>query len=73
MLQSQLHGLRNADNNPLYRTVARESISEILRDFIKPDLHALLEKVGPGGEFLDEADGREVNPANCAIRLKEIQ
>jgi N-acylglucosamine 2-epimerase len=39
-------------------------IDEIERDFMKPDLRAVLETVGPNGEFLDHFDGRMLNPGH---------
>jgi N-acylglucosamine 2-epimerase len=41
------------------------SIAEIERDFMKPDLQALLEVVGPNGEILDHAEGRTLNPGHA--------
>lgn len=40
-------------------------ISEIERDFFKPDLKALMETVGPRGEVLDHLDGRVLNPGHA--------
>jgi N-acylglucosamine 2-epimerase len=40
-------------------------IAEIERDFLKPELQALLEVVGPGGEVLDHHDGRTLNPGHA--------
>jgi N-acylglucosamine 2-epimerase len=41
------------------------AIEEIERDFMKPDLEAVLETVGPGGEVLDHLDGRILNPGHA--------
>lgn len=41
------------------------SIARIERDFYKPELGALLELVGPGGEILDHFDGRTLNPGHA--------
>ncbi|MBN2508140.1 MAG: AGE family epimerase/isomerase [Verrucomicrobia bacterium] len=41
------------------------SIAEIARDFLKPQLAALMETVGPAGEILDHADGRTLNPGHA--------
>ena len=41
------------------------SIEEIRRDFVHPELEAVLETVGPGGEFLDHFDGRLLNPGHA--------
>lgn len=40
-------------------------ISEIERDFFKPELRALLEMTGPGGEVIDHAEGRCLNPGHA--------
>ena len=41
------------------------AIDEIRRDFVKPDLGAIMETVGPGGEILDHFDGRTLNPGHA--------
>lgn len=41
------------------------SIAEIERDFLKPQLEALMEVVGPGGEMMDHFDGRQLNPGHA--------
>ena len=40
-------------------------IDEISRLFLKPDLRAVMETVGPGGEILDHFDGRTLNPGHA--------
>lgn len=57
--------LRRSDQDPLYVKVVDESIHEVLEHFVKPEFKALLENVGPQGEFLDEPAGREVNPGHA--------
>jgi len=57
--------LQQVDDDPIYRQVQEESIREVLDDFVKPELQVLLENVGPNGEFLDEPDGRQVNPGHA--------
>ena len=42
-----------------------EAVDEIQRDFLKPDLEAVMETVGPGGEVLDHFDGRMLNPGHA--------
>lgn len=39
-------------------------IAEIERDFMKPEFEAVLESVGPNGEFYDHFDGRMLNPGH---------
>jgi N-acylglucosamine 2-epimerase len=41
------------------------AIGEIQHDFLKPRLKALLECVGPNGQFIDHADGRLLNPGHA--------
>lgn len=57
--------LRQVDDDPLCEQVIDDAIREVLNDFVKPEFSCLLEAVGPGGEFLDEPDGREVNPGHA--------
>lgn len=40
-------------------------IDRIRRDFMKPELRALLETVGPNGEFIDHQGGRTINPGHA--------
>jgi len=40
-------------------------IAEIERDFMKPEFEAVLESVGPNGEFSDHFDGRMLNPGHA--------
>lgn len=57
--------LRRADPDPYYDEIIEQSIQEVFRDFVKPEFKALLENVGPNGEFLDEPQGREINPGHA--------
>ncbi len=41
------------------------SISEIERDFLKPEHEALMEVVAPDGSVLDHIDGRTLNPGHA--------
>ncbi|MGN6385658.1 MAG: AGE family epimerase/isomerase [Verrucomicrobiota bacterium] len=56
--------LRKATNAPLCTEVIDESIAEIERDFLKTEFECVLEMVGPNGEFIDNFDGRVVNPGH---------
>ena len=38
---------------------------ESLKDFMKEEFKALLEMVGPNGEFIDTCNGRIINPGHC--------
>jgi N-acylglucosamine 2-epimerase len=57
--------MRKVDDRPIYTEIADRYINEILNDFCKPDIGALLETVGPNGEFIDTPDGRCVNPGHA--------
>lgn len=57
--------LRSIDDDPLYDEVIEGSIHEVLEHHVKAEFKALLENVGPCGEFLDEPVGREVNPGHA--------
>ena len=39
-------------------------VAEVRRDFMHPELNAVLEVTGPNGEFLDHFDGRTMNPGH---------
>jgi N-acylglucosamine 2-epimerase len=41
------------------------SIAEIERDFLKPELQALMEMVAPDGSVIDHLDGRTLNPGHA--------
>lgn len=41
------------------------SIETLQRYFIHPEFEALLEAVGPNGEFIDTIIGRTINPGHC--------
>jgi N-acylglucosamine 2-epimerase len=57
--------LRLAGDDALYRQVVDESLAQVFDHFMKPEFRVLLENVGLNGEFLDEPDGREVNPGHA--------
>lgn len=57
--------LRNAIADPCLDAQIDRSI-EALRDcFMHPEYQALLETVGPDGEFIDTLMGRTINPGHC--------
>ena len=41
------------------------SIAALRKYFIHPEFKALLEMVGPDGEFIDTCNGRVINPGHC--------
>ncbi|MEX0612854.1 MAG: AGE family epimerase/isomerase [Pirellulales bacterium] len=57
--------LRQAGDEDLYRQIIDESLAEVFNHFVRPEFQVVLENVGPNGEFLDEPDGREVNPGHA--------
>ena len=57
--------VRVAIGDPLCDEWIDRSIVEIERDFMKPDLEAVMETVGPNGEIYDHFDGRTLNPGHA--------
>ena len=53
-----------ADPAPYTEQIDRY-IAEIERDFMKAEFEAVLESVGPNGEFSDHFDGRMLNPGHA--------
>lgn len=56
--------LREASDDPICDEWIERCINEIERDFMKPEFEAVLETVGPNGEFIDHFDGRMMNPGH---------
>ena len=56
--------IRNVISDPVLDQQINESIAS-LKDFMKPEFKALLEMVGPDGEFIDTINGRVINPGHC--------
>lgn len=56
--------IRNVISDPVLDQQIEESIAS-LKDFMKPEFKALLEMVGPNGEFIDTCNGRVINPGHC--------
>ncbi|MBR2318742.1 MAG: AGE family epimerase/isomerase [Bacteroidaceae bacterium] len=56
--------IRNVISDPVLDQQIDESIAS-LKDFMKPEFCALLEMVGPNGEFIDTINGRLINPGHC--------
>lgn len=57
--------IRNAIADPCLDAQIDRSV-EALRDcFMHPEYQALLETVGPNGEFIDTLMGRTINPGHC--------
>jgi N-acylglucosamine 2-epimerase len=57
--------LRETIGDELAQEWIDRSIEEIRRDFMKPELEAVMETVGPSGEMIDHFDGRLLNPGHA--------
>lgn len=57
--------LRAAMNDPILDKQIEESLESLQRYFVHPEFKALLETVGPNGEFIDTCNGRTINPGHC--------
>lgn len=57
--------LREVDPRPLYDEVIDRSVREVFDHFCHPEFEALLETVGPNGEFIDTPEGRTMNPGHA--------
>ena len=56
--------IREAIDDPILTQQIHESIAELQHDFMKPEYKAILETVGPNGEFMDSIPGRTINPGH---------
>lgn len=56
--------IRKAIHDPLLDQVIEASIKSIHEEFMHPEFNALLEMVGPNGEFVDTIMGRIINPGH---------
>lgn len=57
--------IREAINDPVLTKQIDESTSTLRNDFMHPEYKALLETVGPNGEFINSIAGRLINPGHC--------
>lgn len=57
--------IRAAISDPALDMQIDESLAAIRDYFIRPEFKALLEMVGPNGEFIDTCNGRVINPGHC--------
>jgi len=57
--------LRDTIDDPIAGEWIDRSIGEIRDHFMKPELEAVMETVGPGGELIDHFDGRTLNPGHA--------
>ena len=57
--------LRQVTDDPVCDQTINQAIAEIESDFMHHDLRAVLETVGPNGEFIDTFEGRTVLPGHA--------
>ncbi len=57
--------LKQISDDPVLDQQITESIECLVKYFIHPEFKALLEMVGPNGEFIDTLAGRVINPGHC--------
>lgn len=57
--------IRAAINDPMLTEKIDKSIHALRTFFMHPEFKALLEMVGPNGEFIDNINGRLINPGHC--------
>lgn len=57
--------IRKVINNPELTRQIDESIGKLRKYFMHPEFKALLECVGPNGEFVDTNMTRTINPGHC--------
>lgn len=57
--------VRNVIQAPCLDEQIESSLQSLEKYFIHPEYKALLETVGPNGEFIDTCNGRVINPGHC--------
>lgn len=57
--------IRAAIDDPALDKQINDSLETLRKYFIHPEFKALLEMVGPDGEFIDTCNGRVINPGHC--------
>ena len=57
--------LKQISDDPILDRQITESVEKLTKYFIHPEFKALLETVGPEGEFIDTLAGRVINPGHC--------
>ena len=57
--------LREAIADPILDKQIDESLEALEKYFVHPEFKAVLETVGPNGEFIDTINGRTINPGHC--------
>lgn len=56
---------RQVDDRPVYKETIDRSLFEVFNHFLKPELKAMLENVGPNGEIIDSPEGRSLLPGHA--------
>lgn len=64
MLINVANVLKQVSDDPILDEQITESIEKLVKYFIHPEFKALLETVGPNGEFIDTLAGRVINPGH---------
>lgn len=57
--------LKKVIDDPELDAQIQESVYALKNYFMHPEFKALLEMVGPKGEFIDTTNGRTINPGHC--------
>ena len=57
--------LKKVVDDPELDVQISESLEKLEKNFVHPEFKALLETVGPDGEFIDTSAGRTINPGHC--------
>ena len=57
--------IRAVISDPKLNRQIDQSLADLRNYFIHPEFPALLETVGPDGEFIDTCNGRTINPGHC--------
>lgn len=57
--------IRAVIDDPALEQQIDASLAALQKYFIHPEFKALLEMVGPNGEFIDTCNGRVINPGHC--------
>lgn len=57
--------IKQAIESPILDKQIEKSLNALQKYFIHPEFEALLETVGPNGEFIDSIIGRTINPGHC--------
>lgn len=65
ILIATTQAIREVDENPKYDCIIASLIDEVLNDFVKKDKKVLLENVGVNGEYIDNPQGRLINPGHA--------